>query len=321
MSRRLLYIITCALTLASCGSQRQATEESLCLAPDELNGRVKSVTLMRQELCYPERFFQNIDETTELFYTGPDEAPIEKYYYDKKGHLTKIDHYTCKGDGIEIYYTASYDRKGNKTEQVAFEDGLFIKTVYEYDHLGKCGAETKYNELGEECASITHTYREDGQIAYSLYQEPKGNLMLRCTGYLYDEKGFCIKKEIFETYKDGSRDTLDTYVYENDERGNHLKITHSWYLCEAPETEEFTYNERNQVLTHTYGDMREEIRYHSTLGREYTRYFFLEGREIGHTTYIYNWKTMNWDLLSFAYTDEKGKTHIFAEWIREIEYY
>lgn len=276
-------IIVCAGVLAGCGGTRKAAEE-VCLAQDEMNGHVKSVTLFRTERCYPERYFQDYDETTEIFYTGADEVPLERAYYDKKGHLTKIDHYDCKGNGMEIYYTASYDRKGRKTAQVAFEEGLFIMTAYTYDKAGRCVQESKYNEEGDVFAFITYAYNERGQVTDSIYKQPIWEKQMRNTVYTYDEQGFCVCKQLFEHFEDGSCDTLDTYVYENDERGNPLKITHSWFLCEAPETEEFTYNERNQVLTHTYGDVREVIRYHSTLGREYTRYFYLEGREIGHTT-------------------------------------
>lgn len=291
------------------------------MAPNELNGHVKSVTIFRSELCAPEQFFRNYDETTEIYYPGEDMVPLEKHYYDKKGHLTKIDHFDCKGNGIMIQYTATYDRKGRKTKQVAFEEGLFITTVYAYDKAGRCIQETRYNELGDVYGLITYTYNSRGLRTDSIYRLPDWPKLMSHTIYTYDEQGFLTRMQLLDYSKDGECDTLDTYTYENDERGNPLKITNTWYLCEAPVTEEFTYNERGQVLIHTHGDVREEIRYHDTLGREYTRTLYLDGREIGHITYIYDWRTMNWDMRSFAYTDEEGKSHIFAEWLQKVEYY
>ena len=297
----------------------------------------KTITVSMDELHHPDQYYRDFDNLliTQLhydetvrpmadFYAEDQEYASAKSYYDADDKVLKREFFSPASTEPDAYMLYDYNADGKCIKTVLYNAANEVELLcyYQYNEAGQ----QTVREAEPEYASYDRTefrYDKNGHLSEEIsYLPPEGLYVQNRHIYTYDEKGFCTQETILEYLPDGSCDTLETYTYVNDERGNHIKRIHTWYYGEEQDIDTYAYNEDNQEIVHEwfYDKLRErkETKYHSN-GNKYVATYFTNGQEVGHTCYNWDWKRDYWTSLSFNYIDKQGKTHIVGYWTQEIK--
>jgi len=167
---------------------------------------------------------ENEDASTS---SGFRELSKDRYHYDRKGKLTRLEKILIEPDHSTItsYTDYSYDKRGNLLQITdANFDGAtgdtiwnFVRNTYAKGGLLKTAVNSRKIGSGEEEVVSTETWNYDklGLPYEKKLLDPVGTLLSR-VAYRYDEFGFC-NQEI--TYG-GSGEMLKTreYSYEGEQK-------------------------------------------------------------------------------------------------------
>ena len=297
----------------------------------------KTITVSMDELHHPDLYYRDFDnllitqlhynETVrpmEDFYAENQEYASAKSYYDADDKVLKREFFLPASTEPDAYMLYDYNADGKCVKTVFYnaKNEVELLCYYQYNEAGQqtvSEAEPKFAEYDRK----EFRYDANGHLLEEIsFHRPEGLYVDKKHVYTYDENGFCTQEKILEYHSDRSCDTLETFTYINDERGNHIQRIRSWYYGEEQDIDTYAYDADNREIVHEwfYDKLRErkETQYHSN-GNEYIATYFTNGQEVGHTCYNWDWKRDEWTSLSFNYIDKQGKTHIVGYWTQEIK--
>lgn len=138
---------------------------------------------------------------------------------------------------MEYYYINSFDKRGNKTEDIQFKpDGSQMKKyVYQYDTTGKRTVRLQYDSASNLVRKITYTYNAEGYCTEDNSYNPENRLEKKYT-YTYDRKGNCLEDKSFNPENVLLKKV--TYLYDSDGK----LIGQNWYNGKGDLEKECTYH-------------------------------------------------------------------------------
>lgn len=145
---------------------------------------------------------------------------IDRYSYDNRKNITKVDHTLSEtyesGQSFTNHYIAinEYDESGNRIkEKTICENSLFseITCFYEYDDFGECICQEKQLDDGDVFIMYTYenSYDEEGRLIRKICID-HGDSSRESTEYVYNVNGQMVK-EIY----DGKTQTETNYEYNS----------------------------------------------------------------------------------------------------------
>ena len=173
---------------------------------DELNGKVKSVTLTRfsqdpgEERRFGTKSFTSYNEKGFMLeYSGfeSERGPIDFSIipcYDKKGRRN-LDSNFNEGRIYSGKSTYSFDKLGNKIEWVEYrnDDTVLLRHLFKYNSRNHLIKHLIYNS-DELSGTVEYILDTKGRVLNEIYTFADGNVWSQ-NSYLYDLKGNAISKQ------------------------------------------------------------------------------------------------------------------------------
>jgi len=138
---------------------------------------------------------------------------------------------------MEYFYINSFDKRGNKTEDIQFtpSGSQMKKYMYQYDTTGKRTTRLQYDSASSLVRKITYTYNAQGQCTEDNSFNPDNRLEKKYT-YTYDRKGNCVEDKSFNP--EGVMQKKVTYLYDSDGK----LLGQNWYDGKGDLEKECTYH-------------------------------------------------------------------------------
>lgn len=185
---------------------------------------------MKEELLCDKK--NNLIEVKSYFGEGNTLPIKDVFFYDKKGNKTKKISYDNK-DTSRFEYTFKYDKKGKLIEEniYNFQGILGIVKTYQYEKNRKRIERIKYKVDKSIYKREIEEYDKNDNLTEESEYNDKGELIEKVS-IQYDDKGNQIKHDWF--YPEINIDRKRTYTYEYDPHGNWIKCI--VYVNNLPET-------------------------------------------------------------------------------------